>query len=96
MRRSAPKPLGAALSSALERLGIKGKLKRYEVLNLWPRIVGTQIAQVTKADHIEGETLFVNVTRSTWRNELIFLKTELIEKINAAMHEKIIKDIIFR
>ena len=96
MRRSSPKPLGNALRSVLDRLGINGKLKRYEVLDRWPHIVGAQIAAVTKADHIEGDKLFVKVSRSTWRNELVFLKKELIDKINAAMEQEIIKDIIFR
>ncbi|HEV8537376.1 MAG TPA: DUF721 domain-containing protein [Bacteroidota bacterium] len=96
MRRSSPKPFGNALLSVLDGLGIKGKLTRYEVLERWPEIVGEQIARVTKADHVEGDKLFVKVSRSTWRNELVFLKKDLIKKINAEMRQEIITDIIFR
>jgi predicted nucleic acid-binding Zn ribbon protein len=96
MRGSSPRRLGDAIQTLLTSLGIHGKLKRYEVLDRWPEIVGVQIAQVTKADHLEGDKLFVRVTRSTWRNELLFLKKDLIDKINATMKQEIIKDIIFR
>lgn len=84
------------LLSVLDRLGIKGKLNRYEILDRWPGIVGEQIARVTKADHIEGDKLFVRVTLATWRNELVFLKKDLIKRINDEMKQEIIKDIIFR
>ena len=96
MKQSSPKQLGNAIASVLDRLGIGKKLKRYEILDLWPQIVGDQIAQVTKVDHIEGEKLFITVSRSTWRNELMFLKKDLIEKVNASLGQEIIKDIIFR
>jgi len=96
VRGSSPKRLGDAIQSLLIGLGLQGKLKRYELLDRWPEIVGDQIAQVTKADHLEGDKLFVRVTRSTWRNELLFLKRDLIDKINASMKQEIIKDIIFR
>ena len=55
-----------------------------------------RIAQVTQADHIEGDKLFVKDTLSTWRNELMFLKKDMIDNINAAMKQELIKDIIFR
>jgi len=40
--------------------------------------------------------LFVHVSQAEWRNELIFLKKDLIEKINTSMHQDIVNDIIFR
>ena len=40
--------------------------------------------------------LFVHVPQAEWRNELIFLKKDLIEKINTTMHQDIVNDIIFR
>ena len=93
---SSPKPLGSVISSVLDRLGIGLKLKRYEIIDLWPEIVGSQIAQVTKVDHIEGDKLYVAVATSVWRNELMFLKKDLIEKVNTALGQKVISDIIFR
>ncbi len=96
MKNSTPKHIGNSITSVLHRLGIGKKLKRYEIFDLWPEIVGTQIAQVTKVDYIDGGKLFVSVSRATWRNELMFLKKELIDKINKALQEHIIDDIIFR
>ena len=71
-------------------------MRQMEVLERWPQIVGEQIARVTSAERIDGGKLFIHVTRSTWRNELVFLKKALIEKINREMSQEIVKDIIFR
>ena len=91
-----PKPIGAAIAGVLERLGLGAKMKQYEVLEAWANIVGEQIAKVTSADQIRDGKLIVRVAHSTWRNELVFLKKELIDKINRAMHRDVVKDIIFR
>ncbi len=80
----------------MRELGLGPKMREYDVVNLWASIVGEQIAGVAHAESIANGKLHVHVTRSTWRNELIFLKTELITRINTVMKEEIVKDIIFR
>ena len=96
MKTSEPKHISTAISSVIQQLGIGGKMKQMEVLEEWPRIVGEQIAKVTSAERLDGGKLFIHVTRSTWRNELVFLKKALIAKINREMNQEIVKDIIFR
>jgi predicted nucleic acid-binding Zn ribbon protein len=96
MKFSNPTSLSNAIGTVLLELGLSKKIKQYEVLDAWSTIVGQQIANVTTAARIEKGVLFIHVKRAPWRNELIFLKKELIKKINEAMHQDIISDIIFR
>ena len=96
MKKTGPKKLDIAISSLVEDLGIALKIEQSKILDDWPAIVGEQIAKVTTAERLEAGKLFVHVTRSTWRNELIFLKADLIAKINAYVNREIVKDIIFR
>lgn len=96
MKRSSPKKLSEGIAAVLHELGMGKKIRQYEVIGLWENIVGEQIAKISVAERISGGKLFVRVARATWRNELIFLKKELITKINRTMNEEIISDIIFR
>ena len=96
MRRSAPKHLSSAVASVIRDLGLGPKIRQFQAVDLWPAVVGDKIASVAKAERIEGGKLIVRVSRSTWRNELVFLRRELIARMNKAMHQEIIKDIIFR
>ena len=96
MRNTQPKPIGNAIESVIQHLGIGKKLRDYEVIDAWPGIVGEQISNVATPMRIEHGKLFVHVSQAAWRNELVFLKSALIEKINKAMHQEIVNDIIFR
>jgi hypothetical protein len=96
VKHKGPKKLDLAILSAVEDLGLALKIEQSKVLDDWPVIVGEQIAKVTVAERLESGKLFVHVTRATWRNELIFLKADLIIKINAYANREIVKDIIFR
>jgi predicted nucleic acid-binding Zn ribbon protein len=96
MKSSNPKLLSDILAVTLKQLGLGAKIKQYEVLDSWDHIVGKQIAKISSAENIHDGKLFIKVKHSTWRNELLFLKKELIEKINKKMNQEIIKDIIFR
>ena len=96
MRRSQPKLIGGVIDSAIRELGIGKRLKDFELLEKWPQIVGEQIAKVTTPQRMENGKLFIHVSKSPWRNELVFLKRALIQKINMVMEQDIVKDIIFR
>ena len=96
MKKHSPHQLSDGISTVLQELGIGKEIKRYEVIHLWQSIVGEQIAKVAVPDHIRGDRLYVRVSKPTWRNELLFLKKDLIDKINSALHENVIGDIIFR
>ena len=96
MSAKGPTPIATAIASVLRTLGLGTKLRQYEVIDLWASVVGEQIAAVTSAERIEDGKLFVRVRLAPWRNELQFLKSTLIAKLNAAMGEPIVTDIIFR
>ncbi len=96
MKRSEPMELSGLLESVLHELGLGLRLKQWKVVERWPNIVGERIAKAATPERIENGKLLVRVQSPAWRNELTFLKKEIIAKINAAMGEEIVKDIIFR
>ncbi len=94
MPKSEPQPLGLLLGRVLQELGLKEKLRQYDVVTAWPELVGEKIAKVTKAYRIDRGVLFVRVETSEWRNELVMRKPEILKKINTG--ERIVTDIVFR
>lgn len=93
--KNEPKPLSKSLSILLKSLGIENKIKQNEIIVRWPEIVGEKLSKVTTADKVENGILFVRVTNSVWRNELIYMKTEIINRISSRLNTDIIKDIRF-
>lgn len=96
LRSGKVKKLNIVISEVIKEYGLEEKLKDMSVLNLWSEIVGERIALVSKATRIKNGKLTVSVDNPIWRNELIFLKQEIIRKINNKFKEEIVKDIIFR
>jgi predicted nucleic acid-binding Zn ribbon protein len=87
--------IGTAIESVLKQLGLGQRLQEFEILDMWSSIVGERISKVTHAEHIREGKLYVHVTHATWRNELVYLKKDIIDKINKTTRKNIVKDIIF-
>lgn len=87
------KTLEEAIKNLIKNLGIEDQVQVNQVLNVWPTIVGKRIADVSQAKKIEHNVLFVKVLNDSWRNELLFLKKNIIEKLNKKVGKEIIKDI---
>ncbi len=96
MQAGSAQPVGVALKHLVEALGIARTLKQYDVLTLWESVVGEQIARVASAQRIENGVLFVRVTTAPWRAELAMKRVEIMQKINAAIGERIVTEIRFR
>lgn len=87
------KPLASALESLIQGLGIQPKLHEYDAVLFWEEIVGEHIAKAATAIKITQGVLYVQVHASTWRNELLLRKKEIIAKLNERLGDKAVKDI---
>jgi len=90
-----PESLGGVLQNLLKNLGLEKRIKEQKLILDWDKIVGNKIAEKTKAFKIEGNKLFVKVESPSWRNELFYLKKDIINKLNQSVKQEVIKDIIF-
>ena len=90
-----PKSLGEALNAVLSNLGIQNKIRQYAILDKWAEIVGEKVASVTTAERIQDGILYVKVKNSAWRNELLFLKEDILEKLSHVSGQVTIRDIWF-
>ena len=75
---------------------MKKNFKEYDAVVYWETVVGERIAQMTTATRILQGVLFVHVKTSTWRNELMLRKKEIIDKLNIVIGNNLVKDIKFQ
>lgn len=92
--------LGNVLNDLLQQYGLTQRLKEFQAVEYWPEIVGESIAKRTLAREVRDGRLYVEVSSldnasSAWRNELYFLKAEIISKLNKRIGQNIIHDIMF-
>jgi len=76
--------VGEALQGYLARSGLARRLGQAQVIPDWPRLVGPQIAAVTRPESVSPDgTLFVRVATSAWMNELQLMTPEIMARVNA-------------
>ena len=91
-----PQPIHSILEKALKDLEIDLPIRSYSIWKAWKEIVGEAVAGQTQPRAIRNRILFIDVSHSTWIQQLQFLKPTLLEKINAFLGETHIQDIRFK
>lgn len=96
MRRPAgPAQIAVLLERVLEKHGVREQVRRMEVLDLWPEIVGADLAKVTCARGVEDTTLFVAVRSSAWLMELNMMKRDFLERVNERIADAPFERVVF-
>ena len=88
--------INEAIDLVIEDLGIRRSVVSDRARDVWKEAVGDLIDSNTSLKNIEKDKLIVVVADDSWRQELSFRKTEIMDKINELIGENAINDIIFR
>ena len=76
-------------------LGFANRLDKQTAVLQWADIAGPKIAEEAVALRIDGDTLVVRVGQAAWRQQLSFLKVELLGRMESRLGKGVIKDIRF-
>ena len=66
------------------------------IWQLWDAAVGSAIAENARPAAFKGGLLVVHVSSSTWIHQLLFLKTDILAKVNHAFGKSLVQDIKFK
>src|SRR5512135_1247214 len=91
-----PQSIQSILEKTLKTLEIDVPLKTYSILGVWNEIVGEPVAEHSKPRSVRNRILFVDVSHSTWMQQLQFLKPTLLDQLNGFLGEPLIRDIRFK
>jgi predicted nucleic acid-binding Zn ribbon protein len=95
-KKTTPEEVGTILERLFTRLKLGGKMKQYQIWDVWDSVVGPHLALQAQPHKIRNMVLWVNVSSSTWMQELEFMKHLIIERLNEHIGEKVINDLRFR
>ena len=93
--RSNDKSLKEAIEQMLQVYKIKRRFHETGVIASWPRLVGKSVANRTKELFIHDKKLFLRIESSVIRNELVLMRTQIIDKINEEAKGILIEEIVF-
>lgn len=94
-RKSGLERMDSVLADVLDEAGVRDQVERVRVLELWPEIVGAQVARVTRAKSVDEATLIVEVRSSAWLMELNMLKGDIVRRANERLSDTSIEKVVF-
>ncbi|MCD6098843.1 DUF721 domain-containing protein [bacterium] len=95
-RRGGPEAIRDILERILKRYGLKRRVEEFETVLVWDDVVGEQVSRHAVPIKIEKGVLFVHCESASWRQEISFLKPDLIKKLNKHLGKKLVNDIVIR
>ncbi len=95
MRKANDKSLKEAIEQMLQVYKIKKRYDETAVIANWPLLVGKSVANRTKELFIRDKKLFLRIESSVIKNELMLMRTQIIDKINEEAKGVLVEEIIF-
>jgi predicted nucleic acid-binding Zn ribbon protein len=87
--------IGGLLPRVLRQLGLAESVAGWRAVQEWADVVGDRVARRTRAVGFRDGTLHVEVEGSAWMHELMFLKRDLVAKINRHLGSDHVRDVRF-
>jgi len=95
MRKANDKSLKEAIEQMLQVYKIKRRFDETSIIAHWPELVGKSVANRTKELFIHDKKLFLRIESSVIKNELMLMRTQIINKINDEAKSLLVDEIIF-
>jgi predicted nucleic acid-binding Zn ribbon protein len=88
--------IGDALKDFLKKSRLKSGVQAMQVEDAWEKIMGKTIANYTDKIEIKNSTLFISTSVAPLKNELLYQKEKIIERVNEALGERVITEVVVK
>jgi hypothetical protein len=88
--------IGQAIRQFLQKSNIKGDMQVLRLQPIWEDIMGVTCAKYTSKLEIFQKKLIVHTKEAALRQEIVYAKEKIIERINEAFGEKVINEVVVR
>lgn len=95
MKRNNTEQIGDVLRQFLRQQGLETPLNEYRLVDAWKDVVGPVIARYTTNLFIKNQVLYVSLSSSVIRQELMMGREMLIRNLNAQVGSQVIVNIVF-
>ena len=83
-----------AMQKFLKQSRLKYGIQAVQTEEVWSEIMGQTISKYTDKIKITGTTLFITTSVAPLKNELLYQKETIIKRVNEALGENAIKEVV--
>jgi hypothetical protein len=85
-----------ALQQFLKNSRLKSGIQALQIEDVWEKIMGKTIAKYTDKISIINQVLYIQSQVAPLKNELMYQKAKIIERVNEELGEAAIKDVVIK
>ncbi|HEX6180054.1 MAG TPA: DUF721 domain-containing protein [Chitinophagaceae bacterium] len=85
-----------ALKQFLNQSRLKGDVQAMQIEEVWEKLMGKTISKYTESIKIIHHTLFITTSVAPLKQELLFQKENIIKRVNEALGESVVKEVIIK
>ncbi len=88
--------IGDAIQQFLNKSRLKGDIQALQIENVWEQIMGKTVARYTESIKIIGNKLIITTNVAPLKNELIYQRDKIKQRVNEALGEKVVGDVVIQ
>jgi hypothetical protein len=88
--------IGDAIRLFLKKSKLQGNLQALQITQIWEQLMGKTIARYTDKIEIYNQTLFIHTGVASLKQELSYQKEKIMERVNDALKEKAVKEVVIQ
>jgi len=88
--------MAEAIQQFLQQRKLQGKVHALRITEVWVQLMGKTIAQYTNEIKIVGHTLYISTTIAPLKQELMYQRALIIQRVNEALGENVIEEVVIQ
>ena len=85
-----------AMEEFLKGSRIKGDIQALQIEDVWEEVMGKTIARDTDKLQIIGDKLIITTSVAPLKNELMYQKDKIRQRVNEALKQKVIGEVVIQ
>ena len=88
--------IGDAIKQFLNQSRIKGGIQALQIEEVWEKLMGKTVSRYTENIKVINRTLFITTNVAPLKQELLYQKEKIKLRVNEALGEKLIDDVVIQ
>jgi hypothetical protein len=88
--------ISQAIQQFLEKSRIKSSIQAMQIEDVWEQIMGKTVARYTDKLRIVGDKLIIHTSVAPLKQELLYQKEKIRQRVNEALGKNIIREVIIQ
>lgn len=88
--------LAQAINQFLKKSRMHSSIQSMRIEDIWEELMGKTIARYTDKIQIVNHTLFITTSVAPLKNELLYQKNQIKSRVNEALGENLVYDVVIQ